>query len=201
MSKKIDISDLTSKDIEEELKRLDYNSKYIKILKSTIYSLITIAAVAVLVATMVLPVLQVSGSSMSPILDSGDIVVSVKTSKLKQGDIIAFYHGNKILVKRVIAKPGEWVNMDDNGQVYINGKKLKEPYIDELILGDVDIEFPYQVPDNHWFVLGDTTISPSSNVGVMDEPLIFNTGIIRVAIKAAIAATIINEYMVLVKIL
>ena len=155
MSKKIDIKNLTSKEIEEELKRVNYNSKYVKILKSTIYSLITIAAVAVLIATIMLPVLQVSSSSMSPVLDAGDIVVSVKTSKLKQGDIVAFYHGNKILVKRVIAGAGSWVSVDDDGNVYVDSMQLQEDYVSNLGLGESDVEYPYQVPDGHWFVLSD----------------------------------------------
>lgn len=184
MSKKIDISDLTSKDIEEELKRLDYNSKYIKILKSTIYSLITIAAVAVLVATMVLPVLQVSGSSMSPILDSGDIVVSVKTSKLKQGDIIAFYHGNKILIKRVIAGSGSWVSVDENGNVYVDKMQLEETYVSNLELGDSDVEYPYQVPDGQWFVLSDDrsniTDSRRTEIGCVSNENVIGKVVLRV---------------------
>ncbi len=176
-NKKIDYKTLTSKQIEEELKREVYKSRYSKILQSTVYSLITIAAIAVLIATMMLPVLQVSGSSMSPVYNSGDIVVSIKTTKLKSGDIIAFYHGNKVLIKRVIAGPGSWVTIDDDGNVYVNGEKLEEEYIKEKKLGDSDIEYPYQVPDGHWFVLSDardnSIDSRNSEVGcVSDESLI-----------------------------
>lgn len=152
---KIDIKSLTSKQIEEELKREIYKSKYIKILKSTIYSLITIAAVAALIATLIMPVLQINGTSMKPTINEGEIVVSIKTKKVNTGDIIAFYHGNKILVKRVIATAGNWVNIDDKGNVYIDGKKIKENYVSEKELGNSDLEFPYQVPDGHYFVLGD----------------------------------------------
>ena len=153
--KNIDIKSLTSKQIEDELKREIYKSKYTKILKSTIYSLITIAAVAALIATLIMPVLQINGTSMNPTLNQDEIVLSLKTKNIEQGDIIAFYHGNKILVKRVIAKSGQWVNMDDKGNVYIDGKILREPYIKKKDLGDVGIEFPYQVPDGDYFVLGD----------------------------------------------
>lgn len=154
-NKKLDYKSLTISQIEQELKKEKYKEKYYKILRSTIYSLIIVAAIAALIATLMMPVLEISGSSMTPTLSEGEIVISLKTTSLETGDIIAFYHGNKILVKRVIATPGEWVNIDKNGQIYINGEKLKEPYIDKLVQGDIDIELPYQVPDGHWFVLGD----------------------------------------------
>jgi len=154
-NKNLDYKSLTISQIEQELKKETYKEKYYKLLKSTIYSLIIVAAIAALIATLMMPVLEISGSSMTPTLSEGEIVISLKTTSLETGDIIAFYHGNKILVKRVIATPGEWVNIDKNGQIYINGEKLKEPYIDKLIQGDIDIELPYQVPDGHWFVLGD----------------------------------------------
>ncbi len=153
--KKVDFKALTSEQVEKELKRVNYNSKYIKILKSTIYSLITIAAVAVLAATMILPILQVNTSAMRPALNTGDIVVTVKTKKLATGDIVAFYHGNKILVKRVIAGAGSWITLDKTGNVYVDGEKLQEEYVKELNLGDSDIDYPYQVPDGSWFVLSD----------------------------------------------
>lgn len=154
MSKKNKLS-LTSKEIEEELKRENYKSRYAKVLKSTIYTLITVAAVATIIATLVMPVLEISGSSMSPTLTEGEIVLAFKDKSLEQGDIIAFYHGNRILVKRIIALSGDWVNIDDDGNVYVDGKLLDEPYAKEKMLGEADIEFPYQVPDSHYFVLGD----------------------------------------------
>lgn len=181
---KINYKTLTSKQIEEELKREVYKSKYSKILKSTIYSLITIVAVAILIATMMLPVLQVSGSAMSPIYDTGDIVVSVKTKKLKSGDIIAFYHGNKILIKRVIAGPGSWVTIDDDGNVYVDNEKLNEKYIKEKKLGNSDVEYPYQVPDGHWFVLSDARDnlidSRNSEVGCVSEDSLIGKILFRI---------------------
>ena len=151
----IDYKSLTVKKIEQELKRETYKYKYTKILKSTIYGLIIIAAIATLTATLILPVLQISGSSMNPTYKEGEIVIAIKTKNPKPGDIIAFYHGNKILIKRVIASAGSWINIDDSGIIYIDGKKIDEPYILELSRGDTDIEYPYQVPNESWFVLSD----------------------------------------------
>lgn len=141
--------------LEEELKRVNYRQRYQVVLKSTVYSLITVAAVAVLVATLWLPVLQISGNSMTPTLQDGEIVFSVKTSELERGDIVAFYYNNKILVKRFIAGPGDWVDIDESGTVYVNGEALEEPYLVEKSFGDTDIELPYQVPDGKIFVMGD----------------------------------------------
>lgn len=153
---KIDYRDLTVAQIEKELKRETYKSKYIKILMSTVYTLIIVASVAALIATLIMPVLQISGSSMSPTLNEGEIVLSIKTKNLQTGDVIAFYHGNKILVKRVIASSGNWVNITEDGSIYINDKLLEETYIEKKHYGnDTDIEFPYQVPEGSYFVLGD----------------------------------------------
>lgn len=154
--------------LETELGRVTYGRRYRMVLKSTIYTLITVAAIAILVATLWLPVLQIYGSSMTPTLQDGDIVVSVKTSELAQGDVIAFYYNNKILVKRVIAGSGDWVDIDENGTVYINQVPLEEPYLTEKAYGDTDIELPYQVPDGRIFVMGDhrSTSVDSRNTAV-----------------------------------
>ena len=141
--------------LETEIKRVKHQSRYRTVLKSTIYTLITVAAVAVLVATLWLPVLQIYGKSMAPTLEDGQIVFSVKSSNMEQGDIIAFYYNNKILVKRVIAGPGDWVNFDEDGTVYVNDVLLEEPYLSEKSLGEADIELPFQVPDGKIFVMGD----------------------------------------------
>ena len=141
--------------LEVELLREKYRSRYNTVLKSTLYTLITVAAAAVLVATLWLPVLRIYGSSMTPTLKNEDIVFSVKSSNLKTKDIVAFYYNNKILVKRVIAGPGDWVNLDENGTVYVNGQELVEPYLVEKAYGETNIELPYQVPDGRYFVMGD----------------------------------------------
>lgn len=153
-SKKI-TSRPSSVQLEAELKRIKYKKRYRSVLKSTVYTLITVAAIAVLVATLWLPVLQIYGSSMVPTLQNGEIVFSMKTSDFEKGDVIAFYYNNKILIKRVIAGPGDWVNIDTDGTVYVNSLPLEEPYISDKAYGDCNIELPYQVPDERYFVLGD----------------------------------------------
>ena len=154
--------------LEAELKRERYKRRYRTVLKSTVYSLITVAAVAVLVATLWLPVLQIYGNSMTPTLQDGDIIFSMKTSNFKRGEIIAFYYNNKILVKRVIANQGEWVDIAEDGTVFVNEQELEEPYLEEKAMGDPDIELPYQVPDGRIFVMGDhrTTSVDSRNTAV-----------------------------------
>lgn len=142
-------------ELETELKRVRYKDRYQTVLRSTVYSLITVAAVAVLVATLWLPVLRIYGSSMTPTLQDGQIVFSVKTKKMETGDIVAFYYNNKVLIKRVIANAGDWVEIDEDGTVYVNDLELIEPYVQTKSLGDADIAFPYQVPDGKFFVLGD----------------------------------------------
>lgn len=170
---KLDYNSISIEQIETELKKEKYKSKYFNILSSTIYGLIIVAALAAIIATLIMPVFQISGKSMAPKLDNGDLVISIKTKKLNSGDIIAFYHGNKILVKRVIASAGEWVVIDKDGKVYVNGELLQEPYIEQFILGDCDIKFPYQVPAESYFVLGDNrtifTDSRNSEIGSIKE--------------------------------
>jgi len=154
-NKNIDYKSFSVKEIETELNRTKYNQKYMKILRSTIYSLIVIASIATIIATLIMPVFEVNTNSMSNTYNQSDIVASIKTKKIKQGDVIAFYHGNKILVKRVIATSGSWVVIDDDGNVYVDGKLLEEPYLKNKVIGEYNIEFPYQVPDGSYFVLSD----------------------------------------------
>lgn len=131
------------------------------------------AATAVLVATLWLPVLQIYGSSMTPTLNEGDVVVSVKSQNYECGDVIAFYYNNKILIKRVIASAGEWVDIKRDGSVYVNGVRKEEPYISDKSLGECDVEFPYQVPESRVFVMGDhrsTSVdSRSTAIGCIAE--------------------------------
>lgn len=174
----------TSQEVQGELKRERNRMRYKKILKSTVYALIIVAAISVLVATLVLPVLQISGTSMEPTLKNGEIVVLVKTKKLDRGDVCGFYYSNKILIKRVIGLPGDVVVIDNDGNVYVNGEMLIEPYITEKLLGDCDLEFPYTVPEMTYFVLGDqrssSVDSRSSVVGCINQEDIIGKVFFRV---------------------
>lgn len=159
--------------LQKELKREQYKRRFRKLLKSTVNALIVVAAVAALVATLILPVLQIAGTSMEPNLNDGDIVLLVKKKNLQTGDLCAFYYSNKILIKRVIATPGDYIWIESDGTVFLNGNPLDEPYISEKALGECDVEFPYQVPENCYFVMGDkreTSIdSRSSVIGCIPE--------------------------------
>lgn len=141
--------------LEQELKRVRHKTEYRRTLRGTIYVLVIVAAAAVLVATMFMPVLQVCGTSMEPTMESGQIVLARKNAKFTQGDVVAFYYNNKILLKRVIGNPGDWINITEDGTVYVNDVELEEPYLTDKSLGQCDITFPYQVPDGRLFVLGD----------------------------------------------
>ena len=140
-------------ELRQELRRERYKRRFRRVLRSTIDALIVVAAVAAIVATLVLPVLQIAGTSMEPNLNDGDIVILAKTDKLETGDLCAFYYSNKILIKRVIATPGDYLWIEPDGTVFVNAVELVEPYVQNMALGECDIEFPYQVPENNYFVM------------------------------------------------
>ncbi len=175
---------LSINDIENELKRETYKTKYNRILRSTIYGLIIVISCATIIASLLMPVVEISGDSMSPLLNEGEIVLTVKTKNIKKGDIIAFYHGNKILIKRVIASPSDWVYMNDDGTVFVNGKEINESYIKNKTLGDITIEFPLQVQDNKWFVLSDKRDliidSRNSDIGLISNDDLIGKIIFRI---------------------
>ena len=173
MKRENKIEGLQISQLEAELKREKHKHRYRTVLKSTISTLIVVAAVAVLAATLWMPVLQIYGNSMTPTLKEGQIVVSLKGSNLEQGDLVAFYVGNKLLVKRVIAEAGEWFDITEEGVVFVNGKELDEPYLQEKAFGECDIELPYQVPESRYFLMGDhrtsSVDSRSSVIGCIDK--------------------------------
>lgn len=170
--------------LEEEIKREKYKSKYTKILRSTIYALIIIASISALIGTLIMPVLEVNNTTMKPLLENNEIVLSLKTKKLKQGDIIAFYQGNKILIKRVVAVPGSYISIDEEGNVYVDGEVLNEPYVTNKQKGETNIEFPYQVPESEYFVLSDerdkTTDSRNEDIGLIKKDNVIGKVIFRV---------------------
>lgn len=187
MKQKNNMSDIVVPSVDElsgELKREKFHSRYKKLLRSTVYTLIIVAAVSVLVATLLLPVLQIYGTSMNPNLSQGDIVFSVKTKDFKTGDIIAFYYNNRVLVKRVIGLPGDVVEIKDNGDVYVNSVLLEEPYLAQKDCGSTDLEYPYTVPQNSYFVLGDhrdsSVDSRNSVIGCVKQEEIIGRILFRV---------------------
>ena len=145
----------TKKQVETERKRYRRQKAYNKALRGTVYVLTIVAAIAVLISTLILPVLQIEGTSMEPTLSNGDIVLLMKTTAFEHGDLCGFTWNNKLLIKRVIGLPGDWIEIDTDGTIYLNGEKLDEPYVQQLAFGECDLEFPYQVPIEQYFVVGD----------------------------------------------
>lgn len=170
--------------LEQQLKEEKKKRRFYKALRSVIATLITVAAIAVLIAQSVMPVLRIYGNSMNPTLSQGNVVVAVKTSHFKTGDIVAFYWNNKILIKRAIAMPGDWVDIDEDGNVSVNGKLIDEPYLQEKALGQCDQTLPYQVPDSSIFVMGDNRSvsidSRSTTIGVVSEEQIVGKIVFRI---------------------
>ena len=174
----------TIEQVEQERSRLRYKRRYSRTLKSTIAILVVVAAAAILVATLWMPVLRIYGTSMVPTLEDGQIVVSVKSSSFEPGDIVAFYHGNKLLIKRFIAGPADWVDIDADGNVSVNGTVLDEPYISEKAYGETNITLPYQVPDKRYFLMGDnrdvSVDSRNTAVGCVSDEQIVGKVVFRI---------------------
>lgn len=146
-------------ELENELNRVRYLDNYKKVIKNIVSILIIVSATSILIATLIFPVLKIYGNSMNPLLLEGDIALNIKKIKYKTGDVIAFYYNNRILIKRIVGTSFDWVNIIENGDVYINEKLLNEPYIKEKSLGKSEITYPYQVPENNYFVLGDDRVN------------------------------------------
>lgn len=167
----------TMEALETELEREKYKMRFRRILRSTVNALIVVAAIAAIIATLILPVLEIAGTSMEPSLNDGDYVLLMKTDNLETGDLCAFYFSNKILIKRVIGVPGDYLWINKEGTVFLNNEELQEPYVSEKALGECDIEFPYQVTENNYFLMGDhraTSIDSRSSVigGIAEDQII-----------------------------
>lgn len=174
----------TIEQLERELKRETYRRRFGAMLRSTVYILVTVAALAILVSALFLPVLRIYGSSMTPTLSEGELVAAVKGARFQSGDLIAFYYNNKILVKRVIAGEGQWVDIDESGNVSVDHQALYEPYVEEKALGECDIDLPYQVPSERFFVMGDhreTSVdSRSTAVGCVSRDQVIGKIVFRI---------------------
>lgn len=178
------MTDYSMDELRSELERVRYSKNFSTAVRNTIYSLITVAAAAVLIALLVMPVLRIYGDSMSPTLWEGNIVLSLKGSKFKTGDVIAFYYNNKILIKRVIAQPGQWVDIDRDGTVYVDNIRINEPYITDKAFGECDLKLPYQVPESRIFVMGDhrsvSVDSRNTSIGCVAEEQVVGKVVFRV---------------------
>ena len=179
-----EVKNITSEVVEKELDRMRYNKRFAMTMRSTIFTLVVVAAIAILIAVLLLPVLRIYGRSMNDTLDEGDIVVSVKTGVFETGDVIAFYYNNKILVKRVIGQSGDWIDIDTDGNVYVNNVLINEPDLKEKAFGDCNITLPYQVPDERIFVMGDNRVSSvdsrNTAVGCVAEEQVVGKIVFRV---------------------
>ena len=184
MKKSQTVSVPSVEQLNTELNRINHRSRFRKLLRSTIYTLIVVSAVAVLVAVLFLPVLRIYGNSMTPTLNEGEIVISIKGADIDHGDVVGVYFGSKLLIKRCIALEHEWVNIDEDGNVYVEGELIDEPYLTEKAFGECNLELPYQVPDGSIFVMGDhreTSIdSRNTSVGCIDTENVVGKIVFRV---------------------
>ena len=174
----------TAVQLQAELDVYNYKKKYSNVFRNSVYTLITVVAVSVLVAMLLMPVLQIAGTSMSDTMEDGDVVLALRYSKFETGDVIAFYYNNTVLVKRVIASSGQWVDIDSDGNVYVDGAVVEEPYVTQKALGECNIELPYQVPTGRYFVMGDNRASSidsrNTEIGCVSSDMVIGKIVFRV---------------------
>ena len=170
--------------LKDELSRVTTLDNRRRAILSAIGVLAVVSAIAIIASTFFISVLQIRGNSMEPTMTDGELVIATHSSNFKQGEISAFYYNNKMLLKRVIAFPGDWVDITSQGAVFVNGELLQEDYLDKHELGKCDITFPYQVPENRYFVLGDNrgvSIDSRSNaIGTVSEEQLIGNAVFRV---------------------
>ena len=182
--KEFGLSDIPSIEaLKEELARENARHQFRRSLWNVAVVLVVVAAVTALVATRLLVLIQINGDSMSPTLASGEVIFLHQTKEIRKGDIVGFYYGGRILLKRVIGSEGDWIEMDREGNVYVNGEPLSEPYLTERSLGKCNLEFPYQVPEGMLFVLGDNRAvsvdSRTRSLGCVEESRIVGRAVFR----------------------
>ena len=174
----------TAAQLQAELDVYNYKKKYSNVFRNSVYTLITVVAVSVLVAMLLMPVLQIAGTSMSDTMEDGDIVLALRYAKFETGDVIAFYYNNTVLVKRVIASSGQWVDIDSDGNVYVDGAVIEESYVTQKALGECNIELPFQVPTGRYFVMGDNRAnsidSRNTEIGCISSDMVIGRIVFRV---------------------
>lgn len=174
----------TAAQLQAELDAHRYKRRYNNVFRNAVYTLVIVAAVSVLISMLLMPVLQIAGSSMSDTMGDGDIVFALRYAKFGTGDVIAFYYNNSVLVKRVIASSGQWVDIDSDGNVYVDGVVVEEPYVTQKALGECDITLPYQVPDGRYFVMGDNRAgsidSRNTEIGCVSSDMVIGRIVVRV---------------------
>jgi len=174
----------TAEQMRGELKRIRYQHTYWRTLRSTITSLL-LAAALVMSAVVLLPVIRMTGDSMAPTVNRGDILIALRGDEMKRGDLVVFYtEGKKMLLKRVVAMSGDHVEIDEAGVLSVNGEAQHEPYVSFRSIGECDLEFPYTVPNGSIFVLGDnrelSLDSRSNAIGCVKQEQIIGRAAVRV---------------------